>query len=259
MDNAARAFAQKIISELEKITHQLSIGPPREERERPINPSNQSNPEAPETPWHVPVISPRPKAKAKANNTDANSFPRWRIVELLGVFGVLVAAGANACLWRDANRNFRADQRPWIRIEFAPNKPPSDSDPGNSYTVSRVETGKLISVDVRIRNSGKTPAVAIEGHFFIQLASLDGMMGFEEGSDVSGITHTNGPGTEETTGASRITTGIIFPDQFTPTTVVRSGYVNGKLEQIPLTPSEMTSLMGSDKPSPKGEGFSNGL
>ena len=167
MDNAARIWRDRC-AHASKIGHLLSIGPPRDKREATIGPSNYSEEEPPQTPRHVPVIAPTPKKKTQTTESDSGHFPWWRLVEGLGVAGVVIAAGANVLLWHDANRNFMVDERPWIRIEFAPNKL-IEGDPGNPHTVSNFETGKPISVDIRMRNGGKTPATAVEGHFFIRL------------------------------------------------------------------------------------------
>jgi len=65
---------------------------------------------------------------------------------------------------------------------------------------------------------------------------------------LSGITFTKGIiDKQQSVGGYHTETGIIFPDQFSPATVSRSGYVNGKLQKIPLSAPEAKDLInGTD-------------
>src|SRR5207253_7074434 len=69
--------------------------------------------------------------------------------------------------WRDANRNFRIDQRPWIKVELIPSE-----STGQQVTITTT-VGSFLTIPVRIKNIGKTPAESITGTFAIQIAGKE--------------------------------------------------------------------------------------
>jgi hypothetical protein len=211
MDNVAKAFAQKIVSELEKIAHLLSVGPPRENDGQRDAPTDQSDPTPPETPRKIPVIPPAPPGQSKTDNPGSEAAPWWRGAQIVGIFAAIAVAWINGCQWRDANRNFTLDERPWVRIDVFQNL--ADPQPAGKFTFN---VGQPLNLGIYLRNSGKTPAINVTSYLIAQIAGIDDVMAFP--NNPNGTPPLNGRpvvGEEKRLG-KRLFTGIIFPDQFFP-------------------------------------------
>jgi hypothetical protein len=81
-------------------------------------------------------------------------------VEGVGIFAAVVVAITNSCQWRDANRNFRLDQRAWVHT-YIDSKAPELRVP--------VAVGVPIVIPVVLTNSGKTPAFGVHGSVIVSL------------------------------------------------------------------------------------------
>ncbi|MGD1064988.1 MAG: hypothetical protein ABR860_17165 [Terracidiphilus sp.] len=137
-------------------------------------------------------------------------------------------------------KQMRQDQRPWLRVEFVPI---AGSDPANPRARAQITTGQPISVPIRIRNTGKTPAEIVTANFLIQLAGIDDPMVFPREKNIAKRFRTPKKGTVAQILVNHIETGIIFTDSFTEASLMRTGIENGNKTAIPLSPSESMDIL----------------
>ncbi len=146
-------------------------------------------------------------------------------------------------------KQMRQDQRPWLRVEFVPT-PWVGNDPIKPQATISLTTGQPIIVPIRIRNTGKTPALDITAYFLIQLATIDGDLPFLPEPGVERRVHKNRPkslrplkpATRATATVRRIGTGAIFPESFTEASLNRATLENGKELPLPLTLPEALEI-----------------
>jgi hypothetical protein len=128
----------------------------------------------------APVIPSGNPSEVKANNYNRhwyNSLYQWwksRSIEYwkprLEMLGVCFAIGYAIITfgqWRDSSNNFITDQRAWLHPESEgfPN-PGSTIGNGMSFNVS---SGERIQIPYRISNTGKTPALRVNGGFVVEI------------------------------------------------------------------------------------------
>ena len=233
MDNAAKDFAHKILLQLDKIVHLLSISPPRESNATSDGQQGETGEEFIQTVRHPGLTVPSPRNRANPKTAGDYKWPRWRIVEGIGITAAVIVAVANSCQWRDANRNFRVDQRPWIKVELIP------SEPEGHQTDVTVATGSLLVIPIRVKNIGKTPANEVTGTFAIQIAGKDDDLFLPpDMNDPPYVAHPT-----HLIGFTHIETGTIFPDQAHDWPISKVGNTKvGKSEPVALTQSEVDLL-----------------
>jgi hypothetical protein len=148
MDNTAKDFAQKIISELEKIYHVL-LNTPRQQQIAPVDPESTlrgSNPPAQLPASFAQTIGHTNQSKRSWYKT----AKRWKtIVEMIAIPFAIGYAVVTYRQWRDLHHNFEVDERAWLYVSRSVlPKEPSEED-------------RHIQINAFVANSGKTPAVAV--------------------------------------------------------------------------------------------------
>ena len=144
-------------------------------------------------------------------------------------------------------KQMRQDQRPWLRVEFVPIAE-AGNDPTKPEAATRITPGQPINVPIRIRNTGKTPAETMTADFVIQLVGINDSMVFPREKGLVKRLRTPPKSTMPPTSQPKILgchieTGIIFPDSFTETSIVRTGMENGNKTLIPLSLSERVDII----------------
>ena len=151
-------------------------------------------------------------------------------------------------------KQMRQDQRPWLRVEFSP-VPGVGNDPTKPMASRTFSTADPVSVPIRIRNTGKTPAKTITADLLIQTAGIDDPMFFPR-DEVPIDNRTRRPSKDPPATVSperrqiaaatldnHIETGIIFPDTFTEREIVRDREQDGKPVPLLLTIPEAIDLI----------------
>lgn len=79
----------------------------------------------------------------------------WAVLEVAGVVAVIVYAIVTVFMWRDSHNNFIVQERAWINVESRfPDQP--------------VE-GSSLEADIRLSNTGATPAKRVDCQFSVVL------------------------------------------------------------------------------------------
>lgn len=146
----------------------------------------------------------------------------------------------------------RQDQRPWLRVEFAPTAGASN-DPTRPQASLRLATGQPIhGITIRIRNSGKTPAEVVTADFVIQIATINNAMRFPPEPGLRRRLHRGDRPPDQAVGDSladpnvlinHIETGVIFPDSFAERELVRQRMDQQRLVDIPLSFDEGLAML----------------
>jgi hypothetical protein len=148
MDNTAKGFAQKIVSELEKIYHVL-LNTPRQQDIAPAIPENASHEN--NSPGPLPASSAQTKGHiSQSNRSWYMTLKRWKtIVEMSAIPFAIGYAVVTWVQWRDLRRNFTVDERAWLYVSRSVlEKEPSDDN-------------RHIRIQAFVIDSGKTPALAV--------------------------------------------------------------------------------------------------
>src|SRR5580698_7458177 len=62
--------------------------------------------------------TPSPQNTHEPNKRWYRRIPWWKLLEGLGIVGVIWYAGITHLQWRDLRHNFEANERAWISIEY---------------------------------------------------------------------------------------------------------------------------------------------
>jgi hypothetical protein len=135
-------------------------------------------------------------------------------------------------LWSDANRNFRVEQRPWLKIELAP-----DTESNNKVTTT-MTVGHNLVIPIRLKNIGKTIAEDVRSAFAIQIASPADKLFLPP--DMTDPPHVDKP--THWAGITTADSGAIFPEQFHDLPISKVGGYPDKWGPIPLTQPELDSI-----------------
>ena len=139
--------------------------------------------------------------------------------------------------WHEANRNFRIDQRPWLKIELAP-----DSESSNTKVSTTMTVGSNLVIPVRLKNIGKTIATDVRSSFAIQIAGPADKLFLPPDM-------TNPPRLDRPTHWAGITSaesGAIFPDQFHDLPISEVGGCPNNCGPIHLSQSEFDLIVGGN-------------
>jgi hypothetical protein len=142
------------IRTLEASVHGLNIGPPRQNYPDSNGPNNQAGEKSERTPSGM-ISTPAPQTTYQGSDAKPEPKPWWRswmMVERIGIFAAIVVAGVNTLQWRDANRNFKTEQRAWLTVSLPPNNAP-------------IAVGSLSEHHFIVTNTGKTAAKGANGEF----------------------------------------------------------------------------------------------
>jgi hypothetical protein len=163
MDNTAKGFAQKIISQLEHILSALEIDRPRKNNPPPVGDVGQPQQKNKTTDGIVtslPKVDPAPPHSDAPDNKWNKTLKGWKpTLECFGIIFAIAYAFITYCQWRDANRNFRLDERAWVAPIHA------CFEPAITTSLNTDGCGKENSEDTRMqfkviyKNSGKTFAL----------------------------------------------------------------------------------------------------
>ena len=238
MSNKERLDAHEIrIQRLEKLSHNLT-GTPRQDDRSSISPEQAANHERDSTRGEKSFtahIEPTPQKQSETDKPWYKTFQGWKLrLEILAIAAGIWYAWVTYNQWHDSNRNFRIDQRPWIKVELVP------SDPGGSQQVSVSATvGNLLTIPVRVKNIGKTPAESITATFALQIAGKDDALFLPP--DMNNPPHVEHP--THKIGLTHVNTGTIFPDQFHdwPISKVDNSKI-GDSQPVPVTQAEVDLL-----------------
>jgi hypothetical protein len=169
MDNATKAFAQKIISEIEKINHTLRDAPWKQ-HENTVSGTTQT-PQKDKT-ESIRADAPKEFGQAPVNANNSNqqrtqTVPWWeRGLKTLGIVAGITYAAIAYFQWKDARENFRVDQRAWV-------------SPRIDKAALKSTEGEPLTVPVVFMNSGKTPAKTISGSLVLSLVYRGSAPDFE--------------------------------------------------------------------------------
>jgi hypothetical protein len=144
LDNSPKAIARRLAKLDEEFRAFLRDAPWKHDSQPP-HPEDKPQQEHDGGPRKVEIVPPSPKDASHANHTDTKtkSFPWWRITEGVGILAAVVVAGVNVFQWRDAQKNFKADERAWIGFRIA--------------NIVRVEPRQVMEFEVVVTNTGRTP------------------------------------------------------------------------------------------------------
>jgi hypothetical protein len=232
----------------ERVGHLERLNAPRQKDPHPIGPSDNPEQHGEAAPGETAL--PNRSANNRTNSTQErqdDGRPWWirmwvwrpwkRILTVVvGIAGIAYAVTTYR-QWNDANRNFRIDQRPWIRIELAPSE-----STGQQVNVTTTVGSPLI-IPVRIKNVGKTPAENITGTFAIQIAGKSDELFLPP--DMNNPPHVEHP--THRVGLTHVDTGSIFPDQFHdwPIAKVDDSRI-GASGPVPITQGDLDRLRNGD-------------
>ncbi|WP_260738190.1 hypothetical protein [Tunturiibacter lichenicola] len=134
-------------------------------------------------------------------------FHRWKPrIETLAYLFAMAYAVITFFQWKDANRNFRIDERGWQRFQVIPTEVTPAT--GEVYAID-FTAGRPIQIPMTITNTGKTPVFDIKTDIYVEVVDRD------KGPRLSGVGDPNGLlGMEATT-------GINFPAQVFQTLAIR--------------------------------------
>jgi len=236
MDNSPKGLRRSITA-LETEFHKLLRDAPWKHGKQPQSPQSQTQEKSDRCPGEIAVIPPSPQDTGSTTGAKKNSIPWWRIVEGIGILAAGVVAVVNGLQWRDANRNFRIDQRPWIRIETALINSTDPVDATNGMVIKTFKVGAPITIPIRIHNAGKLPALGTEAAVLIQIADTEGRaLVLPNGKYV-------GTSVLPLMAIPRIRLEIVFPNGSSSTIrMSRYGTENGHNGVIDLKPDEAKVL-----------------
>jgi hypothetical protein len=220
----------------EKVRHLERLDAPRQENPHSVDPQNTTAGNRETAPRKTAL--PNDLSDDSTNKTDkrrGNSDPWWIRISVWKPWKrfLTVAVGAAGVAyaivtyhqWNDANRNFRVDQRPWVKVELVPSK---SSEQQATVTAT---AGSPMTVPVRVKNIGKTPANSLIGTFAIQIAGPQDELFLP--ADMNNPPHVEHP--KHKVGLTHIETGTIFPDQF-------HDWPISKVDNTSIGPSQPTTV-----------------
>lgn len=261
MDNKALADfvkleVSKVISAIDKLS--LKITQIRKHDETGVAPKQATDKTYDTAKVAVPIVSPAPTNSAKTGDGTENRGPRrtlrrkiWRQakriffkkdrLERIGLIAGITYAAVTFAMWLDANRNFRIDQRPWLRFEtrLAPDDAGDQMLPGGDF-FKKFEPGQPLTIPIRVLNGGKLPALYIEGGILVQVADKDGRSLVLPGGDFTD------KAVPRVTAVQTFNVEVIPPSGHTDMAATRYGITDG--HALMLTVSEIQRLSeGTDR------------
>jgi hypothetical protein len=216
MDSATKDLLQKVIRELEQLNRTLNSFLKLFNRSGQINhqPAEDTDRTQDESGASEGVdlsalhVGPTSKHPPKTGGKWHRPFAWWKTrTEFAAYFFAIAYAIITFFQWKDARLTFQLDQRPWVGVVFP-----------DTFALD----GSSIPVVVKIQNTGKTPARAIEGDLVATV--------WTRGEDTklgdfsSGRPH------------NRVYSGAIFPSDSVQMTISVSNY--GAEGQQTIVPDE---------------------
>jgi hypothetical protein len=146
MDNIAKDFAQKILSELVRIRHRLS-DVPTTRIERSLRQRSVPAPTCEHPPPPV-CITPNLSDPNQSQRPWYKTVDGWKtVLELVGIPFAIAYAIITFFQWRDLRHNFKVEQRAWIGY--------------NTMAITNLKAGEPLRCDIKLLNSGKTFALEV--------------------------------------------------------------------------------------------------
>jgi hypothetical protein len=153
----------------------LKLGTPREQDETGIKPKADASDKGHDTPRTPLVVPPTPTDSSHPKTTANKGHPRrtfrrkvWRQtkriffkkdrLERIGLIAGIIYAAVTVIQWRDLQHNFAADQRSWLKL---------------GYSYPSLATTSIWESGITITNVGKSPALHIALHAYVELIPND--------------------------------------------------------------------------------------
>lgn len=146
-------------------------------------------------------------------------------IEAAALISAIVYAGITYRQWRDAARNFRTDERAWIKIRF-----PVDASGNAIYP--ELAQGKPIAIVFSLSNTGKTPSKPVRVEASAVILNADVPVPIEQLDDPNQVF---GADTQF---------GGLFPNDNTAPSVV---YRQNRGQALPMTQLEIDTLRRGDQ------------
>jgi hypothetical protein len=160
MDNTAKGFAQKIISQLEHILRALESGEPRKNNPQPTSDQNQSseknNPASRQV--ALPVdIEPFPALPQRTKGKWYQSPQWWKtMLEIIAIPFAIGYAIVTFFQWRDSHNSFITDERAWIELRLKDEVFKSPEELGTRpLTLEAIDIGKTPAIGLKVLTNGE--------------------------------------------------------------------------------------------------------
>jgi hypothetical protein len=170
MDNTAKDFAHKIVSELKRISgfvELLITNAPREHDKEAVRyqyNTQQNDDSTGRERSTIAELGPAPQHPNNSQRKWYKSLPWKKWLKTVGVIAGIGYAIVTYCQWRDAGNNFRIDQRAWI---------------GATSIGPIPAVGKPLTVTIMFRNTGKTPAIKVSPYYNYQFVKKGAKFRFD--------------------------------------------------------------------------------
>jgi hypothetical protein len=223
MDNKTQEFWNRLIQELEHLNRSLrdflkALRHPGKHSEEPELPRENTEGKDDATLGEALLSLDAPLQVRQTRKIWYKTFDGWksRIEIAAFAFGMGYAV-VTFFQWRDSNRNFRTDQRAWVKLQIFPDATiPIDFTAGN-----------VITVPVRISNVGKTVALNNKLFLFVDVLSPN---------QSPNLTHAG----QDHAFGFHSHTGAFFPNAFNDLRIPRINPADGK--EVPTTIEEAKDL-----------------
>jgi hypothetical protein len=121
MDKHTQELGTKLLRALQDTNSLLRGGQPRqnelEAESKSAETENGANPAPRQVSLHAQIY-PTPTCRQETEKKWYETFKGWKsLFEIVGICAAIFYAGTNFFQWRDAGKNFKSGQRPWVGIE----------------------------------------------------------------------------------------------------------------------------------------------
>jgi hypothetical protein len=226
MDNTAQEFARKIIAILEHIRDLLTTHTPRKQDEEAISNKDEAHKEQVEVKPCSPVLPQRNPSKIQTENPKSKwrrPFEWWKTrIEIVALIAGVGYAIITYLQWQDLRHNFAVDQRAWLTFKLHRS---ADTPEIESVTFT---SNQPVTYPFRLVNVGKTPAINIEAHVFVDIVDAQHEPALGD-VDIRPSHHPHG----------RITSGIVFPNDDLAHQITRPAKDSSPML---ATPEEVSSI-----------------